>query len=102
MRVPSPHAACEEVVVTDLLEPLELAALERMLTQDDELHARVLRLLRDHDVDVDALHIDVTGGRVSLGGCVRDHLTSLLVEDLVWLVPQVQQCRNALQVRRAA
>ncbi len=92
----------EEVDVTDLLEPLELAALERLLTRDDALRGRVFRLLVEHAVDVAGLEVEVVGGRVTLGGSVPDHLTSLLVEDLVWLIPHVQQCHNRLRVGRAA
>lgn len=88
------------MLVSDLLEPLELAALEhRLVGCDDDVRTRLLKLLQEHDLDVDALDIEVVDGRVSLHGAVEDPLTSLLVEDLAWLVPQVEQCHNALQVR---
>jgi hypothetical protein len=88
----------EHFAVSDLLEPFELAALERMLGGDDEVRKQVLELLREHDVDVDELDVEVIGGRVSLRGSVDDPLTMLLVEDLAWLHPRVQQCHNALKV----
>jgi hypothetical protein len=92
----------EQVVIADLLEPLELAALERMLGHDEHVRERVLRLLRDHELDVAGVHVEVVGGRVALRGYVADSLTSLLVEDLAWLVPQVRHCTNALEVWQAA
>jgi osmotically-inducible protein OsmY len=90
------------MTVTDLLEPLELAALERMLSHDDLVRERVVRLLREHELDLAGIDVEVKGGRVSLRGCVADSLTSLLVEDLAWLVPQVHACHNRLQVLRVA
>ena len=88
----------EHFAVADLLEPFELAALERMLGGDAEVRHQVLELLREHEVAVDELDVEVIGGRVSLRGAVDDPLTSLLVEDLAWLHPRVQQCHNALKV----
>jgi BON domain len=88
------------VSIADLLQPCELAALERMLDGDDaELRARLGRLLDDHGLDPNALEVEVAGGRVRLSGAVADPLTSLLVEDLAWSMPQVVQCDNRLQIR---
>jgi hypothetical protein len=87
------------VSLADLLQPCELAELEQLLAGDDEVRARLGQLLEEHGLDAAALAIEVSGGRVRLAGVVADPLTSLLVEDLAWSMPQVCQCHNTLQVR---
>ncbi|MBC8067492.1 MAG: BON domain-containing protein [Deltaproteobacteria bacterium] len=88
--------------MADLLQPCELAELEQLLAGDDEVRERLGRLLEEHGLDAAELAIDVSGGRVHLAGVVADPLTSLLVEDLAWSMPQVRQCQNTLQVRSEA
>jgi hypothetical protein len=87
------------VSIADLLQPCELAELEMLLSGDEEVRARLSALLDEHGLDASELAIEVTGGRVQLAGVVEDPLTSLLVEDLAWSMPQVRQCQNTLQVR---
>lgn len=87
------------VCVAELLQPTELAALERMLSGEDDVRARLEALLVDHGVDTLAVTIDIAGSRVRLGGAVDDRLSALLIEDLVWSLPEVTHCDSALQVR---
>lgn len=86
-------------MVSDLLQPTELAALERMLSSEDDVRAQLEALLVEHGVDTLAVTIDVSGGRVRLGGAVDDRLSALLIEDLAWTLPEVTHCENALQLR---
>ncbi|HWB80447.1 MAG TPA: hypothetical protein VG755_36030 [Nannocystaceae bacterium] len=86
-------------MVSDLLQPTELAALERMLSSDDEVRARLETLLVEHGVDTLALTIDVSGGRVRLGGATSDRVSALLIEDLAWTLPEVTHCDSAVAVR---
>jgi hypothetical protein len=95
-------SAADQVTATDLLDPGELAALERMLSHDERLRDRLLALLREHELDVAAVELDVAGGRVSLRGSVADPLTALLIEDLVWLDSGVRHCNNTLRPRDGA
>lgn len=95
--------AATSVCIADLLHPVEIAELERMLEGDDEVRARMLELLAEHEFDASALEIEVAGGRVRLLGSVDDPVTALLVEDLAWSMPQVLACDNGLRIddRRA-
>jgi osmotically-inducible protein OsmY len=81
------------------LQPTELDALELKLSEGDDVRERHEALLVEHGVDTLAVTIDVTGGRVRLGGAVDDRLSALLIEDLAWTLPDVTHCDSALQVR---
>lgn len=69
-----------------------------MLDGDDEVRARMMEMLEEHEFDVSALQVEVAGGRVRLRGLVPDEMTALLVEDLAWSMPEVCDCDNHLQV----
>lgn len=97
-RRPSSTSAVTSVCIADLLHSVEIAALERMLDGDQDVRARMLELLAEHDFDASALEIEVVGGRVRLLGSVDDPVTALLVEDLAWSMPQVRACDNGLRV----
>jgi osmotically-inducible protein OsmY len=86
------------VCIADLLHPVELAELERMLDGDADVRARLIELLAEHEFDAAMFEIEVVGGRVRLLGSVGDRVTALLVEDLAWSMPQVRACDNALRV----
>ncbi|MBL8947443.1 MAG: BON domain-containing protein [Myxococcales bacterium] len=102
-RSSAPTPAATSVCIADLLHPVEIAELERMLDGDEDVRARMLELLAEHDFDASTFEIEVAGGRVRLLGAVDDPVTALLVEDLAWSMPQVRACDNALRIddRRA-
>jgi osmotically-inducible protein OsmY len=87
------------VSVTEILQPPELAELERMLATDERMRARLAALLDEHSLRTLEITIDVSGGRVRLAGVVEDRLSALTIEDLAWSLPQVTDCENLLQVR---
>jgi hypothetical protein len=64
--------------------------------REPQLDERLRVLVTDSGVDVEALAIVVEGERVTITGRVRDALSRLLVEDLVWSLPNVEHCENQL------
>lgn len=86
------------VNLSDLLQPMELDELERVLAHDEFLRERMFELLDEHGFDTDAVLVDVGGGCVLLAGHVNDPLQRLLIEDLAWSLEGVRHCENELEL----
>jgi osmotically-inducible protein OsmY len=68
--------------------------------RDQALRHELERLLAEGLDDASEIAISVAGGCVLLEGRVSCSLVKLLAEDLVFALPEIRECDNALVVRR--
>jgi BON domain len=78
-------------------DPAETAALP-VAAEELDVGDRLRALLADNAIDVAELDVAVDGESVMLSGRVGDALSRLLVEDLVWSLPEVHACDNRLAI----
>jgi osmotically-inducible protein OsmY len=67
--------------------------------RDRALQYEIQRLFEERLDDASTISISVTEGCVLLAGSVSCALVALLAEDLVFAIPEVRDCNNALVVK---
>lgn len=67
--------------------------------QDEALRCELERLFAERLDDARGVAISVVEGCVSLQGSVSCDLVRILAEDLVFAIPEIRECHNALVVR---
>lgn len=70
--------------------------------RDHALQHELRRLFEERLDDAREIEISVVEGRVMLAGRVSCALVRLLAEDLVFAIPEVRDCKNALVVKNTS